>query len=193
MNSLYYDLVVLIDCWPTKQFESRADPTLYSHKFYKGMLKKLSELQFDNVAIATYSEHDHVEHNECLKFTDPYVLANIRSKNNHRPLCKPVHNFRQLYTAFPNLVNINPYNVIVAGLSFSSCVHWRSLGMISWILQDHMPYTHPNLVWFEGTDPDKTPVKILDDPCVHWFSVSDDADHMYRAYGINKAITLESS
>ena len=169
-----YDLVVLIDCWQADSFEWFDPPMPFAKDFYKRMLKKLSTLEFNNVAIATYPNFN--------RKTDPFVLRNIRSKNNSNLIIKEALNFRQLYHQFPQLTNAEPFNVVLCGMSWQHCLHWRELGLTNWVIQRHQVHTHPDLCWREG-DQHSIPMEELErDYILNWQLNDGDSDQMLHAY-----------
>lgn len=151
-----YDLVVLIDCW---------DHTVYKVDhgldFYKRLVKMLSRLNFDTVVFATYGKDNGP--------TDPYIVENIQSANMGKNLnCVNAYTLPQVFTMFDfsESLKTSP-SILIGGLSWLSCVHWRSLGFVHWLQQDIRVYTHEDIVWLEGCQP-TTKQRILSDPVINW-------------------------
>lgn len=152
-----YDVVVLIDCW-----EERIG-TPYIAEFYDRLLKKLSTMHFQNVCFATYP-------NEDFK-TEPRLINNIKNASNTFIDCQHARNIIEITGKF-ELANLANLNVLIGGMSWNHCVHWRELGIVNWILQNRAVETHPQIVWREG---DRDPFDLqhlLDDPIAKWFPLS---------------------
>lgn len=162
------DLVVIIDCWERSCFNI-PDTCERAGIFYQHMIDKLAQLNFDHVALATYK-------NEHYKL-DPYIAKNLRSKNNVNLNCQSVTTMGDVYKQFPHLI-ASP-NVLVCGLDWQACVHWRELGIMSWLGQRCNPLVHPDLVW-HSTVVSLTADDILNDPYVEYV-VENEINGLIRA------------
>lgn len=138
-----YDLVVLIDCWPS-HYEVFTNDNVPVTEFYKRLVNKLSTMRFTNVALATYRNSEKTDDNENGTFdTDPYLLEHLKSYDQGSNInAKHCLTFQDVFRKFPELLYTeeNP-KILLGGLSFYHCTHWRPLGIMQWLEQQTPVHT----------------------------------------------------
>lgn len=157
MNA-HFDLVILIDCWPINKTWLEEEHHNNTAKFYERIVNRLSEYDFKNVALASYSRPDDISGatESGITATSSLILDNIHSRNHGRDLkIKYCENMIEVFREFPEVCHSginssnrpNSVNILICGQSFQVCTHWRPLGFIQWISQDQKVFTHQDLVF----------------------------------------------
>ena len=185
MYNIEFDIVVLVDCWPSDHPEMQK---VTQEKFYKRLLNKLSTMKFKNVVFATYK--GGTEPNETFE-TDPYLVEHLSSASHGADvISKECFTIKDVYKEFPELYNKSKdINVLVGGQSWWHCLHWRPLGFCGWIQQNQVVYSHPEIVHFEGNH-NVTHFKAFHhDPIITWKRTEDCLDETYRSIEISYDIS----
>lgn len=173
----YFDVVILIDCWEKDFFNLHNPPLPGIDDFYTRMVQKLSTMRFDNVALATHPTPGYA--------IEPSLIKNISSLTNKNPTFKQVTSLQQLFARFPQLLYNTKLNILIAGLSWCHCVHWRDLGIVNLLHNRYQIYTHHDLVYREGDTVPWDRDEILQiDNIVQW-DKSNDLDETIRAVNTN--------
>ena len=162
-----YDIVILIDCWDQHSFD-----VAYCNDFYKRLVNKLSSLNFENVVYATYPNNNMP--------TDQYIVDNIQSANAGRNLnCVHAYNIPEVTGSFDLSGKFWPYpRILMCGLSWQACVHWRSLGCVAWVEQGMVVHSHEDLVWQQG-DKHMPRDQFFNDRILRWEQSHNRDDMLY--------------
>jgi len=166
-----YDLVVLIDCWPS-HYDVFTNDDAKITEFYKRLVNKLKTMRFTNVALATYINNDSIE-------TDPWLLDHLKSEDQGSNLnLKHCLTFQDVFRKFPELLlnTEKTTRILIGGLAYYHCVHWRPLGIMRWIQQGMPVYTCVDICaggkWMAINEN-----MLLNDPFATWVKeLPDEAD-----------------
>lgn len=172
-----YDLVVLIDCWPS-HYELFTNDNAPISKFYEGLVEKLKTMRFTNVALATYRNSTRLDNHEEGNFdTDPWLLEHLKSEDQGSNInAKHCLTFQDVFRKFPELLySEEKPRILIGGLSFFHCTHWRPLGIMQWLEQQTPVYTCVELM-AGGKTYSINENLLLHDPMVKWVKEEPDED-----------------
>lgn len=181
--SISFDLVILIDCWELNEDWLGSDPKDHTGvcEFYKRIANRLSDYNFKNVVLAS---HDKWQIKNNVPATSKWLVDNIQSKNNGFDLkFRKCENIIEVFREFPEALHTgldynncpNTLRILICGMSFQVCTHWRPLGVVGWIDQgQNGVFTHPDLVWHTG-HPWMTKERFNIDTAIQWDIVKENS------------------
>lgn len=173
-----YDLVVLIDCWPTHYEVFTSDNALIT-EYYERLVNKLKTMRFTNVALATYRNTSRIEDDQSdgTFDTDPWLLEHLKSEDQGSNInAKHCQTFQDVFIKFPQLFyTAEKPSILIGGLSFYHCTHWRPLGIMQWLEQQTPVHTCVDIM-AAGKTCSINENMLMHDPMVTWIKEQPNPD-----------------